>query len=293
MHSFKNQEVQELVKTIEEENPKELIVPDRLNKPHPLITEFRRNTKSYTEFRTDITRLSRGKNTLGIEVTKYTLKRALIFFNVFINLVKARGHEVTIEDNDTFIVIKDQKLKIRLREPNKVHDAKDERGWNTRSYSTSGELMFMFETFHVEKEWKDTKNVRLESKLAVIIAFLELKADEEIRQKEEWRIQREIRKREEELERFRQEQYDKEKVKYLKLVKEAQRWTEYTDLKKYVEQMQTEGVKSQEWLQWANEKLNWLDPRTDSKDELLGDYAGFEEKHMQKRVEEKRLQFMW
>ena len=134
MYSFKHPEVLALVKIIEEKNPKELIVPDRLYRPHPLITRFKDNTESYTEFRTDITRLRRGKNTLRIEITRYTLKRALIFFNAFINLAKARAHDIINQDNDTFIIIRDRKLKIRLREPNKVHDKKDKNGWSERSY---------------------------------------------------------------------------------------------------------------------------------------------------------------
>jgi len=94
MHNFTYPEVLALARTIEEENPKELIVPERLTKPHDLIVRYQDSIKSEKDFQTDITYLNAEGKNLKIEVTQGTLNRALKFFNSFISLAEARGHQI-------------------------------------------------------------------------------------------------------------------------------------------------------------------------------------------------------
>ncbi len=36
--------------------------------------------------------------------------------------------------------------------------------------------------------------------------------------------------------------------------------------------VEDQNIESQEWLTWVKQKAAWLDPRTDTKDDILGDY---------------------
>jgi hypothetical protein len=291
MNNFTHNEVLHLAKTIEDENPDELIVPERLQNPDYLITKYKDNAKPVEEFRTGITRLLGGVDNLSIEVTKSTFKRSLKIFNAFIRLAKARGHEVLIKDRKTIIVIRDQELCIKLREPNRVHDHLGRNGWNERKYSSSGELSFRYERWSTEKEWRDAKKVKIEEKLAVIMAFLELKAEEEIRYEEKAKINQAIRLKEEELRKYKQEIFDKEKASYISLLDEANRWSKYIELRTYIDHATQNGSRSVEWIKWAKEKLEWLDPSTNTDDDILGDYAKFSDKYLKDRFTSDKRDF--
>ena len=288
MHDFTYQETLTLAKKIEDENPDELIVLERLQNPEYLITKYKGNAKPIEEFRTDITRLLGGLDNLSIEVTKFTFKRALKFFNAFIMLAKARGHDVLVKDRKTIIVIREQELCIKLREPNRVHDQPGRNGWNERKYIPSSELSFRYERWSTEKEWRDAKKAKIEEKLAVIMAFLELKAEEKIRYEEQAKINEAIRLKEEELRKYRQEIFDKEKASYISLLEEANRWSKYIELSTYVDHATQNGSKSIEWIKWAKDKLEWLDPRTDTDDSVLGDYDKFSDKYLKDRFTSNR-----
>lgn len=272
MNDFTHKEVLYLSKDIEDDNPKELIVPERLHYPHKLIKAYKENAKPVEEFRTDITRFLGGENQLKIEVTKTTFKRALLFFNTFIKLSNARNHEVLIKDGKTFVKIKGQELAVKLREPNKTHDREGKYGWNERTYTPIGDLSFRYERWSMEKEWRDTKNVKIEQKLSVIMAFLEIKAEEEIRWQKQIELDRKTRERESELKAFHNKIKADERKAFNKLLTDADRWAKYLKLKNYIDQIEKDKSKSEEWISWATQKANWIDPRTDIEDEILGKF---------------------
>lgn len=274
MNDFTYQETLELAAQIEEENPKALIVPHKLSNPEPLVTQAKRHFEMETNER-DYTRyLWSREGILGIYVTKQTRGRALRFFNSFIKLAKIRGHNINVEGNETKVIIRDIPLKIRLREPQKVIDVPKKYTWESRTLKPTGTLCFSYDMWgrSTGKEWYDSNSTKLEDKLAVIMAFLELKAGEEIRIKEKAELNRLIWERKEELRKQKEELINNERIAYNTLMIEADRWSKFEKLSNYIHELEKENSKPKEWIEWAKQKAKWLDPRNDVEDEILGKY---------------------
>lgn len=98
-------------------------------------------------------------------------------------MATSRSYEVTVKGNETYIIIQNIPLKIWLREPEKVIDVPKKYTWESRTMKLTGTLCLTYDRFgrSIEKEWHDAKSVKLEDKLAVIMAYFKLKADQEIR----------------------------------------------------------------------------------------------------------------
>ena len=47
-----------------------------------------------------------------------------------------------------------------------------------------------------------------------------------------------------------------------------------------------DGSKSKEWLEWSKNKVDWLNPRTNNEDTILGDYPNFYEKYLKDSAKE-------
>lgn len=129
------------------------------------------------------------------------------------------------------------------------------------------------------KEWKDGK-LKIEERLAEILAYLELKAEK----KNKERIEREEfwakRDEEERLKKELQERKEKEYSDFKNLIKLSARWRETKDLREYISAFEqvalNRGVNVQEvakWTDWAHKKANWYDPFIETEDELLGKYS--------------------
>lgn len=271
MKDFTYQETLALADQIEQENPKELVKRDRLSNPHALVLRTKQHFKKSKIPRYGY-HLWRDQNILSINATKKCLSRALLFFDSLIKLANARGHDIIIRNGKTIIIIRKIELEIYLRETKRVVDDKIKKVYESRKLETTGTLSLAFYHLYMQKEWYDAKSVKLEDKLAVIMAYLELKADSEIKMQERLELNRKIREREEELRKYQGELICQEQEKFDDLINKAERWFKYNKLTDYIDELKTEGLKSKDWILWANQKAEWLDPRTDTKDEILGSY---------------------
>jgi hypothetical protein len=112
--------------------------------------------------------------------------------------------------------------------------------------------------------------------LARIVAKLEIEADKELIQKEESRIYR--LKHEEELERKNQikRNKDQEIKKFNKLVDLSKKYNQSLLIREYIKAEHKNAVSKNnltpeklEWIKWANDKANWLDPLINKVDDIL------------------------
>ncbi|WP_420583102.1 hypothetical protein [Reichenbachiella sp.] len=270
MHYFTSSQNLELAKIIEQENPKELMVSKKLIQPHPLIKE----AQTYYRVNNKVKRwqgntVDLGEQNLSIHVTKPVLSRAIILFDALIKLAIVRKHKVYMDGTKTIISIQNIPMNIHLREKNKANYDNADR-YNSRTLEPTGILCINLYSYYTEKEWYDAKTIKLESKLATIMAFLELKSDEEvqsnIRREEQARIREEEIKQKQDQARL----IEQEQKKYQDLLNRADRWDLHQKVIKYISMIEQQKLESPAWIDWAKRKAEWLDPRSDKQDQVLG-----------------------
>ena len=215
-----------------------------------------------------------SRDHLDITVEPKNISRALLFMDTFIKLLRARGHDIVTEYRGTYILIKDERVKIQLREKARtvINPGKN---WPSREFHPTGILSFKSEGYF-DFEWKDGEKKKLEGQLSNILAKLETKIDElhEIQ-----RVKRE-RREEEEREKRLKEEYKKrqemELVSFKKLLNKSVRWKEVQVLREFLNDAEARALSSDQnseefknWLLWARRKADWYDPYMNVEDELL------------------------
>ena len=56
------------------------------------------------------------------------------------------------------------------------------------------------------------------------------------------------------------------------LLSDARQWKDAEDLRNYICATEKNGKYSDEWIKWAKDKADWIDPLIKEKDNILGDY---------------------
>ena len=187
--------------------------------------------------------------------------------------MRARGHEVGVDDNSTYALVKNQKFDISLREKTKRVQRQDHP--TLYDYEPTGLLVFKTDRIFHTKEWIDGKN-KLEDQLSSILATLEiasdqLNAEQIIRNKE-----REERERQETLRKELEKRQEQELAVFKQILQKATRWHKAVNLRNYINEVEQNATSSNQvsqelstWLEWARKKADWYDPFTDSPDELF------------------------
>jgi hypothetical protein len=118
---------------------------------------------------------------LDITVAPKNVGRALRFLDALIKLLKARGHDVIINNKGTCAVVFGEEITICLQEKLRIEESPNNYGWNSRQYFPSDILtfrMWMSFRFH-QKVWGTGLQV-IENQLPDILASLEILAKKEI-----------------------------------------------------------------------------------------------------------------
>ncbi|WP_439882193.1 hypothetical protein ACSX1A_03315 [Pontibacter sp. MBLB2868] len=265
-----------LQKEIEKDLQHVLHVPARLTNPDKLIAAVKADMeqKSWTYRSTGL--LSSSLDFIDIRVSKSNLSRALRIMDTFIKALQARGHKLEVSSWGTSAIMGSEKFEVSIRE--KLKRSKEIRpGEYNYDYTPTGVLILKTGRYWNLKEWQDGK-VPLEQKLSSILAHLELVT----KQEEEKKIIREkeyaVRLEKERIQKETEALKVKELLKFKKLLKEAKRWLKAQMLREYIaavkQQSKVSGTPSKEledWLKWAQNKLNWFDPRINGSDELLSE----------------------
>ena len=125
------------------------------------------------------------------------------------------------------------------------------------------------------KEWKDGV-LKLEKQLVKILAKIELDADAELIWREECRLHK--IKREEEKNRLAEikKRRDDEVDKFNRLVQLSEQYDKTLLIRQYIEARKQKAIETntltpdkQEWLKWAADKADWLDPLINKPDDIL------------------------
>lgn len=261
-----------------------LAVPDRITQLDNLVVKAKRSLlKKDTKIDHYVGMRTTEQGEINIMVSELNIDRALRFMNTLIKLLRSRKHDVIIQDKKTFAVVFGEKLQIRFREKAKIVNQMTEYGYTTREYHPSGTLTFMHDKYsYNQKIWTDGK-IPLESRLAEILAYFEIYAQNEIAE----RIEREKRNKIEAEERERQQELQQRKDNEIKKIKElinkANYWKQAQILREYITAFERNEKLDQEqvnWIQWAQQKIEWFDTLTLGPDEILND------KDRQKLMEE-------
>jgi hypothetical protein len=255
---------------IEAAIPLQLKVANRLTNPDPLVVAAQ-NSLTEKDRWLHNGLINTRSGILDIKVSPANISRALRFMDAFVKSVKARGHTIKFIDKDTFVDVRDLKLRIAFREKLKKEIVKD-KSWP--EYHPTGILYFKVDGYH-SAEYKDGK-LNLEDKISRAIALMEQTSNEINLIWEKSRKQEEERKAIKQAELKIQQLKQQELDAFKKLIKSAHRWREVKILRQYVEEIAANKINNGEiseefnkWLAWARHKIDWYDPEMEAEDELL------------------------
>lgn len=257
-------------KEIENDPKAPLIVPDKITKPDILTIqtqEFWKAAKNNIFYNDD------SKIHYPIRVEKNNRERALLFMDTFTKLLRYRGHTISRKYHHTSVLIDGIYIEIDLREASKRVPAKPPYSGTT--LEPIGEFIFKIGRYYGDKEWRDGK-VKIEELLAKMVAKLEIEAEKEkIREENSrlWQIQyEEEKKRKEEIKKRRDEEVDK----FNRLVKLSEQYDKTLLIRQYIEAVKQKAINTnnltpekQEWINWANDKADWVDPLINKPDDIL------------------------
>lgn len=261
---------------VESDLKNKLAVPDKLTNPDKLIIAARESLNRKDSY------MDRGmvyciRGELDIKVSKSNISRALRLLDSLIKALRARGHDIVVDSNDTYGMVNTQKLKISLREKTKRIPLASNHSWQTYDYQPTGILIIKLDRVCYDKEWIDGK-LPLENQLSAIIAKLELtsielNAEKIIRQKEH-----EEREHKERLRKAFEQRQKEELAEFQETLQKASRWHKANNLRNYIKEVEARAISGagisdelKTWLEWAREKVDWYDPFIEKNDELLND----------------------
>lgn len=248
-------------------------VSNRLVNPDPLITSAKKGIEEFlkNKYYLGDRIVSTLENQISICVSKENVLRALRFMDALVKLVKKRGHTIEV-NRTTRVIINEQEIQLRFREIMK-REQHPEYSWITKM--PSGILSFRIDTRN-GKEWRDSKNNPLETRLADILAKLELVGKEmeayQIELERGWEQQR-IKRNIEQAAKMKRE---KEISDFKSLVNSSGRWHKSQNLRNFLDAFETKAKENRtldkekvEWIEWARKKADWYDPFVESDDELF------------------------
>lgn len=257
-------------KEIENDPKAPLLVPDSITKPDVITIQTKEYWKGKIKFNS-----YRDDNRIvyPIRVGNDCEKRALLIMDTFTKLLRYRGHTWSKEYHNTGVLINSIFIEIDLREATKRIPSKTQN--YTSDYVPTGDLIFKMGKYSGEKEWRDGKT-KLEEVLARIMAKLEIYAELEKIQKEKnriWHLQYdEEQKRKEEIKKRKNEEVEK----FNKLVVLSENYNKAFLIRQYIEAEKQKAISSNnltvekdEWIKWACDKADWLDPLINKHDDIL------------------------
>ena len=119
-----------------------LIVPERLSRPDELIVAARRALGDAENKSWKFSGMKESRRgTLDIVVQPKLIRRALIFMDSLIKLLRARGHDIEVQYDDTYAIIKEERIKIQIKERSRIVKHPDGH-WPSREFLPTGVLVF-------------------------------------------------------------------------------------------------------------------------------------------------------
>jgi hypothetical protein len=274
-----------------------IVVPETLRGAHSLVRHSAGILKSTDTDHLGLLTPPKGE-CLDINVSRKSLRRALLIMDGLIKALEGSGYEVFLTAESTQVRLLDVTLKISMSEETMtIH--KEPKKHNLDGYYHFGHSRFDTERVpsgnlcltidehfwrwsdHYRKNWRDTKKKRLEDQLHNFAkGLLSSAAKKKAYVQEEEEKQRKIRELEiqqQERERIkaeRIEQQKQEQQRVSRLLADAENWKQSLLLRQYIAEVErrsedgdTIGVPEgnmEEWLSWAHQQADRLDPFTEN-----------------------------
>jgi len=263
---------------IQDQFPKECIVPKRLTHPCPMIEMAKKDLsqrKNESWGRKDQIIQTRGSN-LAIHVTWKNIARALRIFDTFIKLLRKRGHQITIENRETVVRVDEEEFMVKVREK-RNRTLRENDPYPRYDFIPNGKLMIKVSRSYDHKEWMDGAKP-VEKYLSNSIAYMEIQAE---KRKKELAEYREIQKEQEKIraEQARQQalkELENKKVELLSFHAEA--WRKATELQNFISEVEGQSQQkpisndAKEWLEWARAIVNTSNPLSHGIEVLVDQY---------------------
>ncbi|GGG40646.1 hypothetical protein [Bizionia arctica] len=273
-----------LIREIKNDKSLPLKVPENFTKTDKIIVRTKKYFSESAKIKYPKTIEEPKEGVFYISVSKLLERRAYLFADTLIKLVRARGHDVAVVTNHKYhnyngtkLIIFGEYFNIRIREPdNRVMEKHDTYDWMQAKYYPSGKLTLNYDRRIYGKTWGDTETKFVEDRLPDILAFFEIRAK---RIKKE-RIEREIWHKEYERKKKIEEELKAKRNQELKdfksVINHSSRWQKAMDLRNYIQTVESNAIKNnkltqelKDWLEWINDKADWYDPLIEKEDELF------------------------
>ena len=262
-------------------------VPERISNPHRLIKETDKYLRSKNRYN-----YPNKDDVLSIYVSENLINRSLIIMDTIIKAIEKLGYSMMNTHNNTRVIIEGQDIKIKLCEKSynvphvltsdeKESIAKGYDPWIHKYDSVlSGELTLTIDEYHAKrKNWKDGKNRRLENCISDFI-FTIIITSEELRIVREAFAERDRKWKEEREKRTLSGKIHKEELEKIEdLMNRAKDYNDAMVIINYINAMEKvlntisnkeERIELQEYITWAKEKSDWLNPLINRDDPILG-----------------------
>lgn len=270
-------ELNHLTKELQNVLKDTIVFPEKLTKPHQLIIDAKNDlkTKEPSYQHNIIGLLNTSSGILNITVAPQSVKRALLFMDVFIKALQKRGHKIIVEKGSK-IVIDNIELGFGLRERLKRKIVKGTYYDSTELYPSN--ILSLSLYVYPAKEWTDTNTSKLEDKIPNIIAKLELQAVKEKQDAIDREIWHQEYERRQKIEQEFKARKEKEIIKTKNLLSDAEKFDKATIYRNFINATEQKAIQEnrlteelKDWIKWANEKADWFDPFINREDELLND----------------------
>lgn len=264
----------------------EVEIPPELDDPHPLVEKTRDALK---DARLDdygrVGLNSRGSPGVSVNVSPEALPRALRISDGLVKTAESIGWKACASNNRknaSCLKVEEEEIPFRVTEKtNRVESdiPESERSFrdSKHEYTPTGRLYLTFPFVHPtpegQKKWTESEERPLEEVLPSALERAHEAAYQLKRNRKERRRERKIRKerrRKREAEKKRREE---EKRRRKKLEEEASRWQKSQKLRRYIEEVKRkaearsltgeEREEIEDWLDWAREHADRLDPISD------------------------------
>ena len=265
---------------------KNVKVEEVLERPHFLIKE----TGKYLKARKRDEYPNKDQ-VLNLSASKENIDRAFRIMDAILKALEKMGYKIKNKFYETRICIGKEDISIRLREKiNRIEHKPTEEEIRKQSKGfyyipvydeiPTGEFILSIEEyFQGRKNWRDTETKKLEDKIGEFIIYL-IKAGEQIRIRHE-EIEERHRKYEEEMvqKNHLQQLRENELKKFNNLSEEAENYKKSIILNEYIVALekQVENIahmdeknKLLEYINWAKEKTDWVNPLINREDKILG-----------------------
>lgn len=263
-----------LTKQIQNDPKAPLTVPEKLSNPDVLI----QNTKElHSKTKNGSYYWDEKIDSVSIDVEDTNFNRALRIMDSFVKLLRYRGHSFRRDRNNRGprIIAKDVEFSFRLREMQKRIPAV--KLYDSSTYIPTGIFIMKINESYKSIEWKDGA-IKLENQLAKIVAKIELEAEEELVWREECRLDKIKRDEEEKIRKIFEALREKEILKTRKFFSDAKKIDKATMYRNFIKATEQKAITENnltkeliDWIKWANDKADWIDPTSTKQDELLND----------------------